>query len=266
MAKQLDTLDWIPDLLPKDHLRKPMFGGFAFYVDSKIVLVIFENEGDRTHRGKKYNFDLWNGCLFPTERSFHPQITELFPELIPHPVLPKWLYLSVQSENFDSLVEELMKYIRARSALFGVMPTSKKLNKEKSKSTLSSEKIEVIDTRTPKMFSDEVQPVKIGKLKLITDLKNLGPSSAKEFQKAGIKSADQFIQMGWQKAFQKLVKSNPKNRHAIFAYALIGALKNIEWNRISEQDKLEARNLSQSLKAMKIKKDPSVKTKKKVKR
>jgi hypothetical protein len=245
MAKKLDSLDWIPELLPKNYIRKPMFGGFAFYVDSKIVLVLFENEGDRTHRGKEYSYDLWNGCLFPTERQFHSEILKKFPQLISHPVLPKWLYLPSQTEDFESIVEDVLKFIRARSSLFGVVPALKKVKKEPSK------KVEAIDTRIPKMFAEDPKPIRLGKAHKITDLKNLGPSSEKEFHKAGIQTADQFIKMGWKKAFQKLTVVNPKNRHSIFAYALIGALKNVQWNQIPEEDKLEARTFAQSLKPVK---------------
>ncbi len=98
------------------------------------------------------------------------------------------------------------------------------------------------------MFSDESPTERIKKAQKISDLKNLGPVSEVEFAKAGIKSVDHFVKMGWKKALIKLTKSNPKNRHSIYAYALIGALENLEWNRISDSQKQEAREFTKSLK------------------
>lgn len=105
-----------------------------------------------------------------------------------------------------------------------------------------------VDTSKPMMFRDEPIQEKMKTAKKISDLKNLGPSSETAFARAGIKTAQQFIKLGWKKTMARLVKSNPKNRHSIFAYALIGAEKNIMWNKISEIDKAEAREFTKSLK------------------
>lgn len=250
MAKEPLALRWIEELLPKEFFRKPMFGGFAYYIDERIVLAVFENPGDRTYRKHKFNFDLWNGCLFPVEREHHQEITNSFPVLIPHPVLTKWLYIPADTENFDTHIEEIMKEIRRRSKIFGVVPKTKKPKKLKA-DVVSSKNI---DTRRPRMFSDEPFKDRIKKATKVSDLKNLGPTSEKEFLKAGIKTANQFVKLGWKKSLEKLVKSNPKNRHSIFAYALIGALQNKEWNRISDEDKLEAKEFVASLKKSELKK------------
>lgn len=108
-------------------------------------------------------------------------------------------------------------------------------------------KAEDIDTRYPRMFSEENSLLRLSQAKAITDLKNLGPSSEKEFHRAGIKSAQQLLKMGWEKAYTKIVSRNSKNCHSMFAYAIIGAVKNQEWSRISEDDKLAARLVSQQL-------------------
>ncbi len=97
------------------------------------------------------------------------------------------------------------------------------------------------------MFADEPAEEKLSKVKRIIDFKNLGPETEKAFLKAGINSAKQFIALGWQKTMVKLSKENPKHIHSIFAYALIGALKNQVWNRISEEDKLAARQFTKKL-------------------
>ena len=104
-----------------------------------------------------------------------------------------------------------------------------------------------MDTRRPRMFSDEPVALTLQNAVRISDLKNLGPTAERQFQKAGIKTAKKFIKLGWKKSLLKLVKVNPKNRHSIFAYALIGALENKEWNRINEDAKLEAREFVRAL-------------------
>ena len=105
----------------------------------------------------------------------------------------------------------------------------------------------------PKMFSDEPAQFVLTKAIKASDLKNLGPVTDEMFAKAGIKGAQQFIKLGWKKTMVKLSKSNPKNCHSIFAYALIGALTNTLWNRISEADKKEAQRFCKELRE-KIKK------------
>ncbi len=237
MAKELNNLNWIEALLPKDFIRKPMFGGFAYYSDNRMVLAMFESNKPKSQ---------WNGCLFPSEREFHSAILKKFKYLSNHPVLPKWLYLPLDSENFETHAEELLKEIRRRSPLFGVVPKSKKT---KAKKTLSQN--EKIDTRKPRMFSDESPEVVIKSAGKISDLKNLGPATEKVLHKAGIKTVSQFVKLGWKGTMKKLAKSNARNIHAMFAYAVIGALNNREWSGISEAEKAEARHYMNELRSIK---------------
>ena len=109
------------------------------------------------------------------------------------------------------------------------------------------------------MFSDEPAEQVLQTAVKISDLKNLGEVSERSFHRAGIKTAQQFIKMGWKKAMIKLIAIDPKNRHTMYAYALIGALANKEWNGLSEKEKQEAKDFTKSLAPVKKKK-----TKKKV--
>lgn len=111
-----------------------------------------------------------------------------------------------------------------------------------------------IDTKTPKMFSDETFEEKLTKVQKISDLKNLGPSTEKSMHKAGIKTVNQFIKLGWKKSLIKMIKINPKNRHTLFAYALIGALRNKDAFHITDQEKQEAKDFCAQLKPKKSKK------------
>lgn len=101
------------------------------------------------------------------------------------------------------------------------------------------------------MFRDEPAEQALARAQVISDLKNLGPQTEKYFLKAGIKTAAELRRLGWKKAMIKLVASNPKHRHSLFAYALIGALKNLDWNAIPDEEKKAAREFCASLKPAK---------------
>ncbi len=241
----MESLSWIEDLLPQDILRKRMFGGFAYYFHEKLVLLLFESEGSRSYKGQKFDFELWQGCMFPAEKDKHAEILGMYPFLMEHPILPKWLYLPMETENFENNVPLLLREIRRQSELFGTIPkakgSSKKAGGAKKKSR-TAEDDEVLDTRRPAMFSDEPGMKTVEKAKMISDLKNLGPETEKHFLKAGITTAPQLVKMGWKKGMEKLVAANPKTNHSIYAYAVIGALENKVWNLISEDLKKEARD------------------------
>ncbi len=131
-----------------------MFGGFAYYIDQKIFLTIFENEGDFVFKNETFDFEIWNGCLFPIEKEFHPKAFQKFPFLKNHPVLKKWLYLPLKTENFDDCVIQILKDILKPNSFWGVRVKPKNKSK-KTKSRLRNQKISAKDLRTPKMFSDK---------------------------------------------------------------------------------------------------------------
>ncbi len=158
MAKDLNDLKWVEEFLPSGTFRRPMFGGFGYYLEEKMILAAFEGSSeDRTYREKTFPFALWLGCLFPAEKENHNLILGKFPFLIPHPVLPKWLYLPLQTENFESLAEDLFKELKRKTSLFGVIPKKKS---KKSKTGKGSPKAQLIkiDTRKPQMFQDAPTP------------------------------------------------------------------------------------------------------------
>ncbi len=254
MANELSHLLWIEETLPRQYRRKRMFGGFAYYIEEKLILVIFESYGNKEHRGQKFNFEIWNGCMFPVEKDLHSEVLKVFPFFINHPVLPKWLYLPAESENFENNVELIIKEIRRKNFWFGTFPKQKKLKINKSASR--------INMRVPQMFREDYADNVLVKAKRISDLKNFGPETENSFIKAGIKTAPEFIKMGWKKALEKLYKKNSKNAHAIFAYAMIGALKNQPWNLISEDDKKEAQAYAKELRMGKKSKKTSATAKK----
>ncbi|KHD87542.1 MAG: hypothetical protein OM95_13955 [Bdellovibrio sp. ArHS] len=251
MAKEPQELKWVEELLPEgDYRRKAMFGGFIYYIDEKAVLLIFETEGgSRTYKGKKYDFDLWNGCMFPVDKEFQAEALNLCPFLTPHPILPKWLYLPLHTENFDEHVTTALKQVLRPHSFWGSIPKAK--NKKKAPKDPLQEVSVRMDTRYPRMFSDEPAAEVLKRAHKISDLKNLGAESEKQFHAAGIKTAQQFIKLGWKKTLLKLIAVHPKHRHSLYAYALIGALTNTEFTQISQAEKDEAREFVRSLKPAK---------------
>ncbi|NUN05823.1 MAG: TfoX/Sxy family DNA transformation protein [Bdellovibrio sp.] len=239
MAKEPGELKWIEDLLPEDgYRRKAMFGGFSYYIEEKMILLMFETDDKR-----------WNGVMFPVDVEFHPQALAKFSELQEHSILRKWLFLPLETEGFEELVPEILREVLRPNSIWGTIPKGKGKKsaddspKAKKKKDKELEGISVrMDTRTPRMFSDEPAQDALAKAVKITDLKNLGEVTERQFASVGIKTATQFIKLGWQKTMLKLVAKDPKYRHSMYAYALIGALTNTEFSRITDAQKEEARN------------------------
>jgi hypothetical protein len=247
MGKTLSELQWVEDSLPENYHRRAMFGGFAYYDGPLLKLVLFEDSSDR-----------WNGCMFPAEKEHHSKLLQKFPFLVNHSILPKWLYLSLTSENFDEHAQAVLRDLKKADSLWGTIPSRQKKDKSQTKS-IHIEKVSAKDMKKPRMFGDESFAETKHKIKTLTDFKNFGSETEKAFNKAGIKTPSQFIKLGWKKTFQKLCETNPKNNHSLFAYAIIGALENKMWNAISEDQKKEAQSFAKELreKFKKLKKKKS---------
>jgi hypothetical protein len=260
MAKEPQELKWIENLLPEGgYRRRGMFGGFAYYIEDKIVLLIFESAGgSRTYKKKTYAFDFWNGCMFPVDHELQEKALKVCPFLVPHPILPKWLYLPLETENFDDLVEEVLIQVTRPNSYWGSLPKPKNKGRTSKKSIDDGVSIKM-DTRRPRMFSDEPAADALAKAVKISDLKNLGAVAEKQFHAIGIKNPQQFISLGWQKTLLKLAQLNKKNLHSIYAYALIGALTNKEFSQISEDEKQQARDFTKSVRDAEKKKEAAAK-------
>ena len=91
-----------------------MFGTKAAYLEGKLVLCFSDGE------------EPWHGVLVATDRERQPSLIEEFPELSPHSVLPKWLYLPDSSDAFERVAERLVALARARDPRIGVIPQLRK--------------------------------------------------------------------------------------------------------------------------------------------
>jgi hypothetical protein len=99
---------WEPLEAEPSFLLRSMFGSKAVYLDGRLAFCFSAGE------------EPWHGMLVCTDRSHHESLTGEFPALVPHPVLPKWLYLSDSTDAFDRLAERLVAMARKRDPRIGV--------------------------------------------------------------------------------------------------------------------------------------------------
>ncbi|EIP98719.1 hypothetical protein OpiT1DRAFT_03186 [Opitutaceae bacterium TAV1] len=109
---------WEPLEADPTFLLRPMFGGRAAYLDGKLMLY-FTTSTDED----------WRGVCVATSHEHHAALMAEFPELAPHPVLPKWLYLRESDNRFESVAERLVSLVRRRDPRIGVVPQKKKRRK-----------------------------------------------------------------------------------------------------------------------------------------
>jgi hypothetical protein len=108
--KAKNPLLWVFEPLEEDArfvLRK-LFSFDAAYLDGRLYLAV---------AGGK---EPWNGMMVCTSREHHASIRSQFPQLVPHKVLGKWLYLSQSHPEFESVAVELAAMARKRDPRLGV--------------------------------------------------------------------------------------------------------------------------------------------------
>lgn len=142
MAKKHFGTEWIlePLLDNPSFYTKGMFGGLAVYYEGLMVLTLTNSNGDREWKGKKYDFDLWDGVLVCTSKEHHEFLTTKFKSLISHPVLPKWLYLPMEDPKFESTAQGLVELIAQRDPHIGIVPGTRKKKAKKKKAAPAKKK------------------------------------------------------------------------------------------------------------------------------
>ena len=114
--KRRHPLQWIFEPLETEpsFFQKHMFGCQAAYLFGKLMLLLAAGD------------EPWNGLLVCTFREFHSGLVRDFPSLQPHPVLPKWLYVSQTSDGFEETAQGVAHQARKNDPRIGVEPKSKK--------------------------------------------------------------------------------------------------------------------------------------------
>lgn len=110
-----NSLSWILEPLERDagYAHRKMFGADAGYLDGLLYLIVADRD------------DPWNGVMVCTSHERHAALLADLPELLPHPVLGKWLYLPQSSASFESTAATLAALAVARDPRLGVAPKPK---------------------------------------------------------------------------------------------------------------------------------------------
>ena len=108
--------EWLWEPLADDatFVLRAMFGAKAVYLDGKLMLCFCAGE------------EPWRGVLACTSREHHASLRADFPELTPHPILPKWLYLPESTDRFETAASRLVALARRRDPRLGVIPQPRK--------------------------------------------------------------------------------------------------------------------------------------------
>lgn len=105
---------WEPLEADAGFVLRTMFGAKAVYLDGRNVLCFCAGE------------EPWRGVLVPTDRSHHASLQADFPELAPHAVLGKWLYLPEEAPSFERTALALVALARRRDPRIGVESGSRR--------------------------------------------------------------------------------------------------------------------------------------------
>ena len=107
---------WLWEPLENDptFVLRSMFGAKAIYLGGKLMLCFCADD------------EPWHGMLVCTDRTRHTALQAEFPELVAHPILPKWLYLAEKMESFERRAARLVELARQRDSRIGVTPQPRK--------------------------------------------------------------------------------------------------------------------------------------------
>ena len=105
-----NPLLWLFEPLEDDagFVRKKLFSFDAAYLDGQLYVAVADGE------------EPWNGLLVCTSREHHASVTADFPQLAPHTVLGKWLYLAQTHSDFESVATDIVRLAQRRDPRLGV--------------------------------------------------------------------------------------------------------------------------------------------------
>jgi hypothetical protein len=112
--------EWMLGLLENhpSFFTRRMFGGLAVYLFGRMMLVLVEPT--RSGRWK------WHGVLICTQHVRQAAIIAEFPQLAPHDVLKKWLYIDSRHEDFEPVMEGVARAVARGDPRFGIRARSSK--------------------------------------------------------------------------------------------------------------------------------------------
>lgn len=105
---------WEPLEQEASFVRRSMFGTATVYLDGALKLCFAAKA------------EPWRGLLICTDRDKQPSLMAEFPQLQPHSVLPKWLYLPETCDAFEEVAQKLVRLVQRRDPRIGVVVGAKK--------------------------------------------------------------------------------------------------------------------------------------------
>ena len=134
-ARRVHPYQWLWESLENEptFVLRSMFGAMAAYLDGRLMLCFCASE------------EPWRGVLACTDRERQPALLAELPELTPHAILPKWLYLPETANAFERIAAQLVILARRRDPRLGVSPRPKK--KSVTKKRLKPEPIDASRAR-----------------------------------------------------------------------------------------------------------------------
>lgn len=111
-ARRAHPHAWLWEPLESDvtFVLGAMFGTKVVYLDGRLALCFSAKA------------EPWRGILVCTSREHHASLMAQFPSLIPHAILPKWLYLAESADDFENVAGRLVSLARQRDPRIGVEP------------------------------------------------------------------------------------------------------------------------------------------------
>ena len=111
-SKPKNALLWLFEPLEDDprYERRRLFNLDAAYLDGRIFLAVKDGK------------EPWNGLMVCTSHNHHEAILAQFPQLVSHPVLGKWLYLTQTHPEFESVAQEIVLLALRRDSRIGIEP------------------------------------------------------------------------------------------------------------------------------------------------
>jgi hypothetical protein len=115
-AQRFHPFHWVVEPLFEEpsYIERAMFGCQGCYLHGRLVLVLAARRREP-----------WNGLLVPTEKRYHKSLRRYHKDLVTHPILKKWLYLSESNDEFEQAARDLVESILTNDPRIGVEPKTK---------------------------------------------------------------------------------------------------------------------------------------------
>jgi hypothetical protein len=114
--KRKNGLLWLFEPFEDDpgFVKARMFGFDTAYLDGKLYLAVRDGSNSGTER------DEWDGLLVCTSREHHDALRGEYPELVPHKILGKWLYMPQGHPAFENVARGIVELAAGRDPRLGV--------------------------------------------------------------------------------------------------------------------------------------------------